>query len=252
MTSVDVCLPTKNPDEHVVGEAITALVQSIRQAGLSVGTVYVLDSTDKIQTELCFMHHTGKPDVDVSLDYTKRSMSLADAREELINRVDTDWFVFLDDDALVSEAYISWLWDWTTCDRVGAVRGRKQRHIDRHATEWLKQRVRRAGVHCLLVRTEAVQGLSYPRDITGVYEDEYLRHHIETEYRWIYEPLATFTHENQGRHPAGWEEGKLAGKYGYEPFYMEALNVPYSLVRRRNTWPYTKRMLGWLYGRYAL
>lgn len=247
---VDVCVPTRNPNNTVLREALIRLFESITAAGLTPNQLIVIDSTTNGQDQIPFVGVCEE--FDVRLEYRKRYVPLATAREELISTVETDWFVFLDDDAIVSEAYISWLWDWTCSDRVGAVRGRKERHVERHPTDWLKQRVRRAGVHCLLVRTDAVRDLAYPSDITGIYEDEYLRYHIENEYRWIYEPLATFTHENQNRHPPGWEEGKLAGKYDFEPFYMEALNVPYSLVQWRNPWPYTKRLFGWLYGRYAL
>lgn len=122
---------------------------------------------------------------------------------------------------------------------VGAIQGRKKSKSAAEDstvgqpstnTDWVRKRAFRGGTHATLIRTSAASGVNFPPDLE-VWEDEYLRRHIESEgYLWIFNHQAIFSHKTQNRHGASWKSGYLQAKYGLRPFWHTALNIPYALV----------------------
>jgi len=51
------------------------------------------------------------------------------------------------------------------------------------------------------------------------------------------------------RHPIGWQEGLLGGKYGLSAFQDVALHVPYAAMTGRDPRPHAARTAGWVAGR---
>jgi len=175
-----------------------------------------------------------------------RDLSLPAARERLIELAGHEWLLFLDDDVRVRADYLQRLLA-SVAPEVGAVQGRKESR-DEHPSRWVRRRSRRAGTHATLLRREAVANVSIPADVT-VLEDEWLRRHVEAQgYLWTFNHQARFDHDCQNRHPIGFHEGYVAGKYGLRPFYELALQVPFAAVTKRNPWPHAMRALGWLGG----
>lgn len=242
---LDICIPTRE-SAGVIGPTMRHLRQAANNSSAIINCVRVEDAspTDETVTRI----RDQAEALGLQVDAVQASRSLPAARERLIDRTETDWFLFLDDDVRVGEDYLRTLLSWTGSPRVGAVQGRKLSR-DEHPTDWHRRRGRRGGTHATLIRTAAARGVSIPADVE-VLEDEYLRRCIESEdYQWIQDAGARFEHDCQNRHPIGWTEGRVAGTYRLAPFHQLALNVPFSLASGRNPVPHAKRAAGWLAGR---
>lgn len=242
--TIDVCIPTKE-SEDVIEKTLCKLHQTLEAADVSLNRLVIVDdqsddNTIPLAISVCEENKWNYKII-------KRESSLTGARKELINRVETEWFLFLDDDVRLERDYIT---KQRGCigRNVGAVQGRKESR-DEHPSRWVRRRARRGGTHATLIRSDAVHGIDYPSDMS-VLEDEWTRRFIEEqEYVWVLNHLARFYHESQERHPIGWDEGRIAGKYNLAPFHQYVLNVPFSIVTKRNPIPHMSRSVGWIYGR---
>lgn len=243
---VDVAIPT-HESEGALDETLIALASAEQGAPITVGGLLIEDDESADGTRSIARDHADRH--GWALDIESRPSTLPEARQRLIDRVESRWFLFLDDDVRVSNQHLKELWR-PLGPSIGAVQGRKASRTE-PASEWVRRRSRRGGCHATLVRREAAEGIDFPADM-HVLEDEYLRRHIESQgYLWIFNHQAVFSHDCQDRHPIGWQEGRIAGKYGLKPFHEVALNVPFSLATGRNPWPHTKRAIGWLAGRLS-
>lgn len=241
---IDVVMPTKESSDVIV-ETLGHLKRSLGYAGSpDLNTLIViddrsLDDTFALVQEVC-SHY------DWTLEYRSYLSNLAEARQHAIALVETEWFLFLDDDVRLDPDYLSRIVQ-SISPSVGAVQGRKHSRTE-HPSDWVRRRSRRGGAHATLVRTEAVTGLSMPTDVT-VMEDQYIRRHVESEgWLWIFDHQARFEHVDQGRHPIGFEEGYVSGKYDLYPGHVYALNVPYAMLTLRNPLPHLKRFMGYCLG----
>lgn len=184
-----------------------------------------------------------------SFDAVVTDCSLPEAREIAIDRIHREWFLFLDDDVRVRESYLDDLFG-AVGPLVGGVQGRKGSRTE-HPTDWVRRRARRGGTHASLVRTEAARGVDFPDDL-HVLEDEWLRRHVDAGgWLWVLNHRARFDHASMDRHPIGWQEGYLGGKYGLSTIQDVALNVPFALATGRSPVPHAERTAGWLRGYLA-
>lgn len=243
---IDVAMPTLE-SEPVLDGTLAALARAESNAPVTVDRLLIEDAespddTVDIARERC-ERHGWAPAINVV------PSSLPKDRERLVERVDTEWFLFLDDDARIQTDYLSRQVD-AIAPAVGAVQGRKASRTE-HPSDWVHRRSRRGGTHATLIRTNAVHGIEIPAGLTMVH-DEYIRQFIEARgYCWVFQHQARYEHENQGRHPVGWREGYEQGHYQLGNFVDLALNVPYSALTRRNPVPHALRAAGWLYGTWA-
>ncbi|WP_205254098.1 MULTISPECIES: glycosyltransferase family A protein [Halostella] len=243
-TEIDVAIPTYNSGDVLKG-TLDSLACAERNCDSRIVRIIVIDNQSEDDTEAIVSERTNTYDWD--LDFVSESSNLPQAREMAIDRVTSDWFLFLDDDTRVRETYLRTL-TTTAAPTIGAVQGRKSSRTERN-TDWVRRRSRRGGTHATLVRREAVDGLSYPDDL-AVLEDEYTRRYVEDRgYLWVFNHQARFDHANQDRHPIGWCEGYLGGKYDLSQFHTVALNVPYALLTRRDPGAHLRRTAGWVVGR---
>lgn len=240
---IEVAMPTYNSAEVLAG-TLDALDDSESASDVEIVRLILVDneSTDGTRS----IANEKADEAGWSITIVSERCSLPKARERAIAEVNTEWFLFLDDDVRVSETYLADLAD-TVAPLVGGVQGRKSSRTEQ-PSKWVRRRARRGGTHATLVRREAVKDISIPSELT-VLEDEYIRRHVEDRgFLWVFNHRARFSHANQERHPIGWEEGFLAGKYELKPFHEVSLNVPFSLVSGRNPIPHVKRSAGWLAG----
>jgi glycosyltransferase involved in cell wall biosynthesis len=244
---IDVAIPTKE-SEPVIEQTLRELHKSVIESpDVSLNQLLIVDDESNDRTVEYI--DTVCSELGWASELVVEESSLTEARERLISMVDTDWFLFLDDDVRLHSGYLD---SHARCiaENIGAIQGRKSSRTE-HPTDWVRRRARRGGTHATLLRTSAVDGIEYPDDMT-LLEDEWTRRFIEDRgYLWLFNHAARFDHANLGRHPTGWEEGRIAGKYGLAPFHQYALNVPYSLVAKRSPVPHLLRTLGWLYGRVS-
>jgi glycosyltransferase involved in cell wall biosynthesis len=244
MPAIDVAMPTWNSAPVVEG-TLSQLGESTAGSPVDVDRLLVFDNGSDDDTVALAEERAESAGWTFEADV--RPCSLPEARQRAIDAVETEWFLFLDDDVRVSEEYLETLFG-ATAPLVGGVQGRK-RSRGEHPSDWTRRRARRAGTHATLLRRRAVEGVSFPSDL-AVLEDEYLRRHVDANgHLWVFNHLATFEHASQDRHPIGWEEGYLGGKYGLSTFHDVALNVPYAAVTGRDPRPHAERAAGWVAGR---
>lgn len=237
-------MPTWN-SEQVLEGTLDKLAESASFASVTVNRLILIDNLSEDDTISIARHKANEYAWELALEQKKTSLPAA--RELAIRKVQTPWFLFLDDDVRLSKEYLGQL---TACvaPAIGAVQGRKLSSSGK-PWEWVQRRVYRGGTHATLIRTEAVRGISIPEEIE-VLEDEYIRRHVESRrYLWLFNHQARFRHDSMERHSLGWEQGCIAGKYNLMPFYVTLLFMGDALASGKALRNRISLMLGWLYGR---
>lgn len=243
---IDVALPTMNAEPRL-RNTLEAMSDAFDHSVLAVNRLIIVDggsSDDTLEIAEAVAKEQGwECHVDDG------EYSLPAARERLVDLVETEWFFFQDDTKVIERDYLTNLVN-AVAPVVGGIHGRKWRRSE-PSYDWTRRRARRGNTAATLVQTAAIEDISYPGDMTCL-EDEYTRRFVENNgYLWVFHPYARFEHKNAGRHPTGWKEGYIGGKYGLLQFHTAALNVPYTIVTGRNPIPHAKRMAGWLAGRFT-
>lgn len=248
INSIDVAIPTYG-GASVITTALQNLKQSIDATDVAINRIHLdykanNDNTDEKVATWCELNG-----IDYSI--TESNRNLPESRAYLIGQIETDWFLFLDDDVNVQEETLSHLFD-SIAPGVGAVQVRKARHTQKANGDWSKWRPVRATTFCTLFRTEAVRGCSIPSEITQL-EDEYLRQYVESESDklWLFNHQAIVDHDNQDRHDINFREGILAAKYDLLPYDYVFGNVPYNIVTWNHPLKHTKRAAGYCYGLFT-
>ena len=239
-----VCMPTWN-SEPVLRQTLDCLAESARNASIDIRSLIIIDNESEDRTTEIARDAAAEFDWEAKI----RSIPclLPKARETAIKIVDTDWFLFLDDDVLISPKYISRLCE-AVSPAVGAVQGRKESRREKNNSMWVHSRSKRGGTHATLVRTSAARGVSFPPDL-HILEDEYLRQHIELKgYLWIFNHQAFFDHKSQNRHSQAWKHGYLGGKYSLSKFHYHLLDAPFAVLRGKSPVNQASLLFGWLYG----
>jgi hypothetical protein len=156
---------------------------------------------------------------------TSSIIGRARARQELMERVDTEWFAFVDDDVNLRPEWWSTVTGMIEPD-VGAVEGlwsyllgdktvddytrAMARLVKLLRRESWRDRIDRAFTGDTLVRSEAVKGLRMPN--LPVWEDEYIRMWVEkNHYKWVRTPSVACDHLR--RYNLG--PSYNVGRYGY-------------------------------------
>lgn len=239
---IDVCMPTWNSGA-VLTKTLDRLAESEAAAPIRIERLIVIDNRSTDETVEIARSQAGEHGWELVVHSTE--LPLNRAREAAIDRVQTEWFLFLDDDVRLTGQYLTTLAD-AVAPLVGGIQGRKGSSGDN--AKWVRWRSHRAGTHATLIRTAAVRSLTFPPDLV-VLEDEYLRQHVEAaEYLWVFNHQARFTHVNQQRHPASWTEGILGGKYGLGTFCLQARAVPAAVLDGRLPVGEAVRATGWIVG----
>lgn len=239
---IDVCIPTLE-SEPVIEETLASLARAIEGSCVSVETLIIVDGESNDETVP--LAKTYAEEQSWGFEAAIGDYPLQVARREAIDRVETEWFLFLDDDVRIREPYLERLVD-ATAPLVGGVQGRKG--DGGQNAKWVRWRSHRAGTHATLLRRAAVSDVEFPGELM-VFEDEYLRQTVEENgYLWIFNHQARFDHANRGRHPTGWREGYLAGKYGLTSFCFLARKVPAAILARKSPLGGLKRTAGWITG----
>lgn len=241
---IDVAMPTYN-GENVVRKTLDKLHNAIASSPYEINRLVVdycpnNDSTDR---EI----RSWADEMGVPADIKEAEHSLPEAREYLIGEIETDWFLFLDDDVRLRSCTLSAMHNCIS-PATGGVQVKKARQNDPNH-KWSKWRPVRGTTFATLLRTDAVDGITIPDDCT-VLEDEFIRQYVESEkdYLWTFNFQAVVDHDNQGRHTIDTKEGYLAGKYGLLPYDYIFLNVPYNVVTFNHPIRHFKRALGYCYG----
>jgi len=168
---VDVVILTKN-SEHLLRKCIEAVYKHVPVNRLIIVDGYSTDKTLQIVNE--FQEKYG------NVVFTQDRGTRGEARQKAIEAIETDWFMFVDSDVILSK-------DWFVKaeklikDDVGAIWGieiwsvlLKTRILNLFLRLTMKIFHRRGGTHDLLVRRKAVEGIKIPYYL-HTYEDAYIR-----------------------------------------------------------------------------
>jgi len=242
---IDVAMPTYG-GAGVIEKTLDRLDTAVATAPLSINRVLVDYRPNNDDTATRVRDWADRTGTAVTIVESNRT--LPESREFLCNMVETEWFLFLDDDVRLREQTLAALWN-ATAPAVGAVQVRKGRHTEAANGDWSKWRPCRGTTFCTLLRRDCVADMTIPSEITQL-EDEYLRQHVENHHDklWVFHHGAVIDHDNQGRHDINFREGVLAAKYGLLPYDYVFGNVPYNILTRGHPWKHTKRALGFCWG----
>lgn len=184
---VDVVILTKN-SERMLKECLASVYRSIPVNNLIVVDGYSTDSTLKILEQ--FQRKYGN--VVLIQDGGTRGR----ARQKAIGRVETEWFVFVDSDVVLSSRWLEKAKELMK-DNVGAMWGmeiwsaiKDMKVLGLFERVNLKIFQERGGTHDLLVRRKAVEDINIPAHL-HTYEDAYIRSWIRKKgYKVVaaYEP----------------------------------------------------------------
>jgi glycosyltransferase involved in cell wall biosynthesis len=184
---IDVALLTFN-SEHKLRECIEGIYRNVPVNRLLVVDGFSTDGTLGILEE--YNRRYGNV-VVVQEKGTRGS-----ARQRAIGLVETEWFMYVDSDVVLSNRWFEKAWALVD-DKVGAVWGIEIWSVLRNSPVLpIFERVtlqifeERGGTHDLLVRTKAVAGIHIPFEL-HTYEDGYIKQWIEKNgYRvvGVYDP----------------------------------------------------------------
>ncbi len=204
-TGVDVVFLTLNAMEPCLRECVESIYQ-----GIPVNRFIVVDGGS---TDGTIEYLSEFPNVEIHYD---REGTRATAREIGIGLVQTDWFIFVDSDCILSE-------DWFTKAEpkigpdIGAIQGHDYPIYNKAVSDFgeamisLRKLFGKSGSGALvpgnvrgftgdvLIRSETVWGIKIPGHL-HIYEDYYIKSHIERQgYKWLITEDPNCTHVTTGR-----------------------------------------------------
>jgi glycosyltransferase involved in cell wall biosynthesis len=241
---ITVCMPVWNSGP-VLKKTLQQLATSAAAVDIDIRRLLLVDNNSKDDTVSIAEDEASRNGWELTV--VQGEYNLPEAREVAINRINTEWFLFLDDDVRLPKEYLTELVD-CIAPRIGAIQGRKGTNQER-PWEWTQRRVHRGGTHATLIRTASVSGLTIPSGI-DVLEDEYIRRAVESNgYIWIFNHQARFEHDSMDRHSVGLKQGYIAGRYDLMPLHTIMLALGEGLLNRKAVRPRLTRLLGWIVGR---
>ena len=163
---------------------------------------------------------------------TSPVQGLARARQELMERVDTEWFAFVDNDVRLRSDWwsmvtgmirsdvggVEGLWSYLAGDKKVDDYTRAMARLSRllRQESW-RDRIDRAFTGDTLVRREAVKDIRMPN--IPLWEDEYIRRWVEKSgFKWLRTPRVVCDHLRS----YNLKQSNNTGKYGY---YVGQLKV---------------------------
>lgn len=224
---MDVIIITKNSVHPCFDECLRALNRSALKAGVFYNLIIVdggstdhtLDSVDAHCADSAMLACEVIHDVEGTR---------ATARQKGMEAVESEFFVFLDSDVILSEGWFLEMIEHMKDPNVGAVWGmtvasnkdtqaylnamREVYRVDID-TITLAYAEKRGMTHDTMIRTVAVKGIQIPEEY-HVFEDHFIRLHIEGGgWQWHNSSLAWCYHD---RHERVGEEALLDAYYGYK------------------------------------
>jgi hypothetical protein len=200
-------------EEHQVPTSVDVLIPSLK--GLSREFVEHLRSRIPVHCVL-----------------TSSVVGLGKARQELMERVDTEWFAFVDDDVRLRSDWwptvsrmigpdmggIEGLWSYLAGDKRVDDYARAMARLSRllRQESW-RDRIDRAFTGDTIVRTEAIKNIRMPN--IPLWEDEYIRRWVEKSgFKWLRTVHVVCDHLRS----YNLKQSYNTGKYGY---YLGQLNL---------------------------
>jgi glycosyltransferase involved in cell wall biosynthesis len=168
---VDIVILTRN-SERMLRKCLDSVYENVPVNRLIIVDGYSTDNTLQIVKE--FQKRHGN--VIIVQDKGTRGR----ARQIAINMVETDWFMFVDSDVILSQDWFAKVEKLIRAD-VGAIWGieiwsvlRESKILKLFERATLKIFEKRGGLHDLLIQRKAVDGIKIPYNL-HTYEDAYIK-----------------------------------------------------------------------------
>ena len=227
INEIDVVLLTKNSlsrnDPGVFEECLDSIKREVPVHRIIVVDAFSEDSTLE-------MVRRKFPHVEVIQDNALRGK----AREIGIGAVETEFFMFVDDDVVLCPNWFDKAFQYFDYEGVGAVWGvdRVLKNGKPSGAVQLMSKVRglthdeimirnfriRGGTHDILIKTEAVQGICIPEDL-HIYEDAWIKEFIDRRDLKVLPVSEPYCLHKSPRRKWTWKKGfmlaSLEEKYGY-------------------------------------
>ncbi|QUO47724.1 glycosyltransferase family 2 protein [Halorubrum ruber] len=249
MDNIEVCMPTWN-SEDVISESLNSLRESELVSEITIQKLIIIDNYSSDNTVDIIEQCADEFGWDVLVIQSKSN--LAQARQEAINNVTSKWFLFLDDDVLISKDFLTTI-ESSISPLVGGVQGIKESNTLGDPHNWVRWRAHRGGTHSTVIRHQAVKDIEIPNEL-DVLEDEYIRQHVEkNDWLWLFNHQVPFEHNDMGRHPATFHQGFLGGKYGLMTCYLTIRALLASIQRKEFTeaCEFFNQLVGWTVGKIS-
>jgi glycosyltransferase involved in cell wall biosynthesis len=196
MEPIDVAILTMN-SERILKDCIDSVYQNVPVRNLIIVDGYSTDSTEEIIKD--YMQKYG------NVIFVQEKGTRGSARQKAIQLVQSEWFMFVDSDVILSKNWYAHAKQLIK-DDTGAIWGieiwsvlRDQKILRTFKRITMKIFEKRGGTHDLLVRRKTVEDINIPFELHS-YEDAYIKSWIEKKgYKVLaqYEPYCVhFRPEN--------------------------------------------------------
>ena len=227
IVKVDVVILTKN-SEKILEECLRSIFREIPICHLIVEDAYSTDNTIKILGEFSQKYR--------NILVNQTNVKLGKARELGIKKVDTDWFIFIDSDVILSKNWFTKMCEHLKENRekIGAIESNHIHHYPNNTPIFPefkgvanqvyngKRTDTRALTIATLLKTEAVKNISIPDDLQ-IYEDEFIRRYVESQgYIWHKASDPIIDHYPT---PRPWRDAYLAGKYSARYHFISPVRI---------------------------
>lgn len=237
-SKIDVVLLTKNSVSHslVFRKCLNTIYDEVPVHRLIVVDAFSDDGTIDVLKEY--------PNVEIHQIKGNRAV----ARQYGIEQVETDWFMFIDDDVILGKNWfkkalknidekIGAIWGW---DAIPTRQGWKAMAYVRDMDEYQLRKRNfkiRGGTHDILIRKEAIKDISIPSEL-HIFEDKFIKEYIEKQGFNVKVPREVYCkHYFEPSEPTakwGIQLARLQQSTGAKPFHTLLmhfiLGLPKSLV----------------------
>lgn len=226
---IDVVMITKNSLYPCLKESLDSIFQRV-----PLNRLIVIDSFSSDGTIDLIEKYARNQSVEISQQDCKRGK----AREIGIEKVETEWFAFVDSDVILAENWFRKIERYIE-PRVGAIEGNVKTPLGEVQKtnggrfRRLTEHVRRAFTNCTLIRTSSVEAIEIPREMS-VFEDQYIRKHIEKKgFQWLKVPDPCSIHMSTSEMlGAAAQVGRMSGKYKLFPFLIHLGSLFIALFKK--------------------
>lgn len=235
--SIDVCMMTKNSNKPVFKQCL----ESIKRSDIPINRFIAIDNNSTDGTQKAIKKIFPKA-IIVNL-----GGNLAYAREKAIEMVETEWFAFIDSDAVLPDNWYSEIskykasgeglesWDWS--------------YVDNKLTKSPRDDHARAMTIADLIKTKYVKGIKIPKELFFL-EDEYVRRYLERMGgHWVKTGVRVF-HYSENWHIPPFKKGYFLGRYKiYSNKNMLIKAFGNIMLRNESMGHYWRMYFGYLWGR---
>lgn len=232
MDSIDIIICTKNSDE-LLYECLSSIYDAIPVCHLVVVDAFSTDGTVDIINKFS--------EINNNVILIQTDAGLGKSREIGINKVDTDWFAFIDSDVILKKEWFSQIIKKID-DDVGAIESNFIHFLSSDSPKFPTYSEVETGQYIIprqendprgytiatLIRTSLVTDIEIPSDLK-IYEDDFIKKWIEKkDYKWLKVPEPVVDHFKMDPNP--FRDAYLTGKYSIKYNSYSSRSIIFGMI----------------------